>query len=599
MKKLLLLCTLGASCMFSANAKTVLTENFDFFAAGTDSAPDMNYMLDVTGFTQTDGWSAMYVCQAGGSVYFPAGSNLITPMVDVSANGGNYVVTFKAKSDSYPAMVIVSDQYMSSMGYCEITPEWQEYSITLTGGSQATQVAFQALYSDFYLDDLVVSDTGVDIPVATASSNFTRESFTANWEPASGAKTYLLDVYTYVYNHETTVFEPVYILKDKEVEGTSYVVTEGEFDVPYYYEVAGKDGNNVSKKSNRVTVTPLAHEVAAPVANEATNVGPDSFLASWEASDIATKYYLHVAKYHKAAADEVYTFADADFSEFTEGTLDAPRKEMEYRFEGDWMANVPVMANGCIGINNEDMSLFGQGAIASPLVALGNGNKIITVNFKAIARMGMKKALVQLMSYEADGLIVATENKAFDLSEAEWTDVNCTFTDVDGATAAIIITSPEAGRMFVDDLKATITLNAGDELVLPVRTYDVADLSHEAAGFAREGDDRVCYYVTASWAVRQQEGVVRQIPEVKSQPSNAVWVDELITGVETVEGEKQSSVAVVGKTINVTNPANAKVAVLAMDGKVVSAANATAVTVDAPGVYIVAVGNEIHKVVVK
>ena len=598
MKKILLLCALSIVCMFNANAKTVLTENFNLFTAGSDTNPDGNYMTDLTGYTQTSGWSAMYVCQAGGSVYFPIGSNLITPAVDVSDNGGNYVVTFKAKSDSNPAMVLVSDQYMSSYGYCEINSQWQEYSITLTGGTPTTQIAFQAMYNDFYLDDLVVMDSGIEIPVATASSNFTRQSFTVNWAPAQGAKSYLLDVFTYVYNYETTIFEPVYILKDKEVLGTSYVVTEGEFDVPYYYEVASKDGNIISKKSNRVTVFPKSDEVAAPVAKNATNIGTDSFLASWEASDIATKYYLHVAKYHKAATNQQYTFINTDYSEFTEGTLDAPRKELEYRFDGDWKATVPMMANGCIGINNEDIAFFGQGSITSPLLHLGKGDKVINVNFKAIARMGMKKAFVQLTCYDRNGIVNNVKNIEFNINENNWEDINCTFNDVDGSSASVTITSTEAGRMFIDDLHATISLVAGDELILPVRTYNLTELEHTATNLNRDEHDRICYYVSASWAVRHQEGVVRQIPEVLSPVSNTIWVDMEANAIDIVSSEMLSSVLVIGNTIHISNPTNAKVVVLSLDGKIVSVDNTTTV-VTSPGIYVVAVGTEIHKVIVK
>ena len=167
MKRFLLSILAATFCAFSVDAKVVLTEDFSAFSAGSDTAPDMsNMMSDFTGLTQTPGWSGMYVCQAGGSAYLPAGGNLITPALDLSAGGGSFVVTFKAKSDSYPAIVLMSDMYMSAMGYVEITSEWKEYSITLNNGSPGYQIAIQALYSDFYIDDIVVDDMGVDIPVA-------------------------------------------------------------------------------------------------------------------------------------------------------------------------------------------------------------------------------------------------------------------------------------------------------------------------------------------------------------------------------------------------------------------------------------------------
>ena len=489
----------------------------------------------IDSYTQTPGWNALYTQQAGGCVYFPIGSYLYTPVIDVSGNGGGYVVTFKAKSYSSPGMIIVSDQYMSSYDVRELTSEWQEYSVTLQNGSQATQVVFMAMNSDFYLDDVVISDGGVEVPVATASTNFTRESFTANWEAANGASSYLLDVFTLEYNYDTTTFNPVYLFKDKEVTGTSYEVTEGEYDTPYYYEVAAKNGNSISKKSNRITVTPTSDDVETPNANNATDVTANSFIASWGESDIATKYYLHVVKYHKAEAQENYTFVNADFSEFTEGSLDNPRKELEYLFDGDWAATVPVMANGHIGINNEDISLFGQGAIASPLIQTSNGNNKVVINFDAVARLGMKNALVQLVSYDNNGAISDITEQSITLSEINWNKYNITFDNIKGVAATIIITSTEAGRMFIDNLNATISLDAEEEVILPIRTYDVAGVSQTVTDFTFTKNDRICYYVNASWAVRKQDGVVRQIPEVTSDASNIIWVDELLAGINNIE----------------------------------------------------------------
>ena len=603
MKKFLLFIALSASCLFQANAGVVLSENFDLFTAGSDTAPDPNYMEDVTGYTQTPGWIAQYICQAGGSVYFPVSSSLYTPAIDVSANGGNYVITFKAKSDSSPGMILVSDQYMSSYDFRELTSEWQEFSMTLTNGSPATQVVFMAMYSDFYLDDVVISDGGVDVPVAISSTDFTRDSFTANWMPASGATSYLLDVFTYVYNHETTVFEPEYLFKDKEVTGTSYVVTDGEYDIPYYYEVAAKDGNSISKKSNRVTVTPTPDEVEAPVANEASSIVGDSFLASWNQSNIATKYYLHVAKSHTASTAENYTLINNNFAEYTQGTIENPLKELEYLFEGDWAGSVIAFANGCIGLNNEDINFFGQSSIVSPLIQTSVGNNKITVNFNAIATMGMNEALVQLISFDNDGDIEDVYEETITLSAEDWQSYNITFDNPKGVAYNIIITSEEAGRMFIDNLNATINLTAAEEIVIPVRTYDVNELSHTANNLGIDNGDKVCYYVTASWAVRQQEGVVRQIPEVKSNPSNLVWVNGLEAGIEDVITDAKSAVSVSDNTIEIINPNNASISILSIDGKVVFAENNAeiqkSVNVNTNGVYIVVVGNAIHKVVVK
>lgn len=600
MKKLLLSIAVVLMCI-SANAKVVLSEDFSGFASGSEAAPDPNVPSDLAGLTQTPGWTANYVCQAGGSAYLPAGATLLTPALDLSASGGNFAVSFKAKSSASPAIVIVSDMYMSSAQYVEITSEWKEYSITFNNGSAAYPVYFIALYNDFYIDDIAIDDMGVEIPVALPSTNFTKDSFTANWAPAGGATSYLLDVFTLEYDHATTTFNPVYLLQDKEVEGTSCVVTEGEFDVPYYYTVAAKNANGVSRESERITVAPVSSEVAAPVALDPTAIDAGKFTANWSASDIATKYYLSVAKVHTAAADEVYTLTDTDFSEFTEGTLDNPRKELEYLFDGDWSANMAVMAEGAIGINNQDIDFFGAGILASPMLQLSAGDGKVSVSFKAISRNGMQKATVELYNYDAAGNLSLGQWVEIALTE-EWTEQNIVLENANGEASRIVFTSTEAGMMFIDDLKITMNLPAGASVAVPVRTYDVAGLSVEATDLNAAGDDKVYYYVVASWAVRQQEGVVRQIPEVKSAPSNIVLV-ELPTGIAAVEGADAAQVAVEGRTIKVIGAAEANVALYSVDGMSIAPcqANAAEITynVASEGVYIVVAGNKIFKVAVK
>ncbi len=602
MKKSLLFILMALTAISAVEAKVVISEDFSLFTSGTDQAPDMNNMMtDLTGLTQTPGWSAMYVCQAGGSAYLPAGANLITPPLDLSANNGSFVIKFRAKSDSSPAMVLMTDMYMTGMGYVEITSEWQDYSITLNNGSPNYMIAIQALYNDFYIDDIVVDDYGVDIPVALPSSNFTKDSFTANWEAAGGATSYLLDVFTYEYNYETTLFEPKYILQDKEVIGTSYEVTEGEFDVPYYYTVASKNDNIVSKESDRITVFPLPSEVASPTAFEANDIDVDMFTASWSASDIATKYYLQVLKIHTAQTAEDYVIIDTDFSEITSGTIEAPHKEMEYLFEGDWSAHMALMANGSIGINNQDIDFFGKGLLASPLITLAGEERVFTVNFKACSRDGMEKGVLQLHTVDALGNTTVHNSKEIALTE-EWNDYSFELEGGAGEASIIAFTSDEAGMMYIDDLKVSVTMNANEVLPNPIRTYAVRGLSCDVTNLNATENDKICYVVTASWAVRQQEGVVIQIPEVKSEVSNVIYVN-VPTSVANIKSEEKARVSVNGNTIMVAAPNTANVSIYTIDGKkVVSANNAPASSqyrIDNSGIYIVTVNDNAYKIVVK
>ena len=410
----------------------------------------------------------------------------------------------------------------------------------------------------------------------------------------------MLDVFTYEYNYETTTFDPVYLLKGKEVNGTSYEVTEGEFDIPYYYNVYAKNGSSVSQPSQRITVFPTKEEVVAPVANEATNVAADGFTASWNASDIATKYYLQVLKIHTAKEQETYTLLDTDFSEFTQGTMDQPQKEMEYLMEGDWSVNLPLMAEGVLGLNNEDPDFFGCGQLASPVITLNGENRTFSVSFKALSQEGIQKAMVKLYTIAENGEMTETVSQDFDLTN-EWADYAFELKGTEGTACVLAFTSNEKGKWFMDDLKATVNLTAEEVLPLSVRTYVSKELTCDVKDLTAGENDKVAYAVTASWAVRQQENVVMQIPEVKSAMSNIVMVD-LITGLNSVDAAAQAKVTVRQKSLVVTNPLMAGVAIYTADGRQVartaSAPESAIFTVAQPGYYIVAVGKETFKVYV-
>ena len=121
MKRVLLSClsvVCGCAMMHSA---VVLTEDFSKFTKGTDTAPDMeNAVINSEGkvpdeMTLSPGWTGQNVYQAGGTAYIALGetSNLITPVLDLSANGGSYIVKFRAKADADNTPFLIVDSNLS------------------------------------------------------------------------------------------------------------------------------------------------------------------------------------------------------------------------------------------------------------------------------------------------------------------------------------------------------------------------------------------------------------------------------------------------------------------------------------------------------
>ena len=153
--------------------------------------------------------------------------------------------------------------------------------------------------------------------------------------------------------------------------------------------------------------------------------------------------------------------------------------------------------------------------------------------------------------------------------------------------------------LFIDDLKVTIELPAGKSIILPVRTYNVEGTSAVVDNLGIQADDRVAYYVVGSWAVKHEEGVVRQIPEVLSDPSNHIWVT-LYSGVENINADVKASVSVSGSILTIANAQGLPVGIFGVDGRAVystEASDSVSLQLNA-GIYIVTVGNRSTKVVV-
>lgn len=120
------------------------------------------------------------------------------------------------------------------------------------------------------------------VPVATASTSVTSTGFTANWNAATYASNYLLDVCmqsTFVSGVTTYT-----------AGSTSYNVTGLAPNTQYYYRVRSSNSSGVSGNSNLIAVVTVP---GPPTATAATSVIETSFVANWSAT--TGSYYLDVS----------------------------------------------------------------------------------------------------------------------------------------------------------------------------------------------------------------------------------------------------------------------------------------------------------------
>lgn len=226
------------------DVKTLLSEDFSKFTAGTEAAPDATDIADMetgeipSSYTQLPYWNGAAVYQAGGVAYMGmfTGADgeetgfIASPLVDLSANKGVFTVSFRARSSSpagdtaYLVWVDNDTEEYDGAGL-QLTNEWKTFAYTVEGaGTVNSFIQLYAMETPAYFDDIVITtmNTNIDIPRVSYPTNVTPTGFTANWMPVSTATSYLLSVYSYQSSETgvpvTTVTEGFdqLVVKDKK-----------------------------------------------------------------------------------------------------------------------------------------------------------------------------------------------------------------------------------------------------------------------------------------------------------------------------------------------------------------------------------------------
>lgn len=123
------------------------------------------------------------------------------------------------------------------------------------------------------------------VPIATEATDISNSSFLANWNNASNATEYKLEVAT-----ETSFANPTI----QTNLGGPTVVTQLNGNTQYFYRVSATNLNqNPSEYSNIISVITLPD---APVAIAGSDITQTSFQANWEAVTGVTEYVLYVSQ---------------------------------------------------------------------------------------------------------------------------------------------------------------------------------------------------------------------------------------------------------------------------------------------------------------
>lgn len=134
------------------------------------------------------------------------------------------------------------------------------------------------------------------VPVATAATFITKDSFTANWNDAAGANSYELDVAM-----DADFANILVTVKDVI---TAEIIFGLASKIEYFYRVrAVFTGQELSSNSNVIRLYTLPN---SPVATPATNVVSDGFTANWQNVSGITNYLLYLSLDNFASDPPVY-----------------------------------------------------------------------------------------------------------------------------------------------------------------------------------------------------------------------------------------------------------------------------------------------------
>lgn len=292
---------------------------------GDDYSPWRN-MLD--GYTQKPGWGTENAYPAGGSLFFFASENrgqahINTCLVDGSMGEGVCVLEFKTRAmdGETNAGLLIEGAETRNMG-----PTWDILGTAVAPEAGSEWITVQAMFQhcgpttifnicqmlpqQCYIDDLRVYtlDQYVRTPVLKAHTDYTDQSFTANWQPVEGAEKYLVNVYTETVTGnpmEGESVERTYLYNDLEATTNSLSInTSGDKHAgTYYYTVRAVKGTHTSIES----LPQMVFDIVAPT-GLASTVHDDgmTYDAQWN-------QVLNAERYNYWAYNERVAEQDGEF----------------------------------------------------------------------------------------------------------------------------------------------------------------------------------------------------------------------------------------------------------------------------------------------
>lgn len=262
------LCAILALCLCpkKMSSQTVIfSEDFSSVITGDNTTTTGSE----TAWTRNSNFATAWrTFQAGGALRLGNGNasaNLgyvVTTPLDLSVNGGIFTVSFDVKGwttvENQVKVLITGREHQYVSYTATIDQDFERVTLYYTGGVANSTITIESTEKRAFIDNILVTTTPEEqilaATVATAPTDITSTSFTANWGGVSGATGYLLDVSTSL---EFDSFVEGY--RNLAVSGiTSQSVTGLTPNTQYFYRVRSTNANVTSITSNVMGATTAA-----------------------------------------------------------------------------------------------------------------------------------------------------------------------------------------------------------------------------------------------------------------------------------------------------------------------------------------------------
>lgn len=612
------------------NVTTLVAENFDKFTAGSTDAPDETAFdgFIPAEYTSAPNWSAYYVYQAGGCALIDrsknTNANLCSPVLSIPVNDIPVTVTFRARLATKEVErdwveVYVADAsdpndvYTFTNDYAYVYDEWKEYKFEFSKKRKGTDFFFQFSGYDapVFVDDIEIKmlEPKLSAPVATEFSDFTNDSFTANWSAVEGADAYLVSLFTVNDDRDKT---RNYITQDLRVSECHHTFTGLETPTTtFYYTVKAVKGSFISPESNIVKV----HSLTVPANIAITTHGTDNVKVTWDAVPGAEYYVINAFRAHTAATDETYVLSHENFDKLVcEGTVlepevpYQPQEELdEWTDQPGWIAQGPLHINGAYGL----AGYYGEASgtlifLESPIMDLSAGGGKIRLSADLYGQKtdvnDVCTVVFRTMRYFVeDGRekLETTDSDATGKIPEEWTGYTTVLGG--GTPMSVVEIVAKAGAIYIDNIMITQDLKAGEKVSVPYTNArsETNEIILPISSLLRGSD-----IVVRIQAVREiWDSMHYSVNEyIRSSFSADHSYAVETSGIDDICNDSMQPKAFVSDgVIQVVNPGGDKIELLDMCGRTVASDNSgmqlVRLTADASGMYVVRVGGKALKVV--